>query len=696
VQILKEKHMKLVRFVLIIFGFTAVTATAEIQIAHDLQVELIPAENKLVGTDDMTIRAHGEETLEFRLSRRISKLDVSVKGKPGNFSFENDRLRIILDPADPSAEIQIAVAYAGIFDDPVPTRPLNTDNPGFGVSGSISEAGSFLLAGTGWYPELAGSRATYRLKVRAPEGLIAVSAGRSMGHVTANGKTVSAWEVNYPIEGLSLSAARYVVEETTVGKVTAATYLLPENSHLAKSYLEATARYLELYSNLFGPYPFEKFAVVENFFPTGFGFPSYTLLGSTVLRLPFIIYTSLGHEIAHCWWGNGVFVDAADGNWCEGLTTYVADYLFKERRSREEALDHRRQWLRNFSTLVRPENDEPLNQFQSRTDPASQTIGYDKGAMIFHMIRQILGEEAFWGALRDIYRDRLFRRTSWSDWQQAFEARGRHSLQVFFDQWIGRKGAPQFFLEAVQAKPAGGSWTVSGQIVQQKPFFDFPLTFVLETRARETTSTIAVSGQATFFELVCGGPPVKLMADPDYEIMRRLYPAEIPPTINSLKSSSSVLFVFSAQLDPRIQRTAETLALSLGLKNYASAAESEVNRKRLLDHDIVWVGFPRRKDLFEKMPIQVTISAQSFTLNNAAYKDSADAFFGVFAHPIAENRVVALFMPLSAQDADIVAAKITHYGKYSYLAFQSGENRAKGIWPVESSPLIYEWGNTDL
>ena len=62
-----------------------------------------------------------------------------------------------------------------------------------------------------------------------------------------------------------------------------------------------------------GPYPFPKFAIVENFFPTGYGFLSYTLLGGSVLKLPFIPETSLRHEIAHSWWGNGVLVDYAAG-----------------------------------------------------------------------------------------------------------------------------------------------------------------------------------------------------------------------------------------------------------------------------------------------------------------------------------------------------------------------------------------------
>ena len=408
-----------------IFNWALISQAAELSAAHHLQIELIPETSKLIGRNDITIKTNGTEILEFRLAERATHIEVQVNKNPRNFNFENGRLRLTLNPHEMSGELQVTIHYAAKFDDPVPENPINTDNPGFGVTATISEKGSFLLAGAGWYPELVGSPASYRVTVTAPAGMIAVTAGRSLGHGIKNGKTVSDWEVIYPVEGLSLSVGRYVVEEKSAGDVTVATYLLPHNRHLAAAYLEATAGYLALYSDLFGRYPFQKFAVVENFFPTGYGFPSYTLMGGRVLQLPFIVRTSLGHEIAHCWWGNGVYVDSTQGNWSEGLTTYVADYRFKEMESREAARDHRRQWLRNYSTLVAPENDFALDRFQSRYDPVTRTVGYDKGAMVFHMIRQTLGEDAFWGALRDIYGNRLFRRTSWSDLQHAFESRGQ-------------------------------------------------------------------------------------------------------------------------------------------------------------------------------------------------------------------------------------------------------------------------------
>ena len=392
-----------------------------LDVVHDLNIELIPAESKLIGLDSIQIQADGRDQLIFRLSEKVVRVDVAINNKPRKFIRRQESVRVALGPGEQNGTITAAIQYTGIFDDPFPIRPVNMDNPGFGVSATISGKGTFLLSGSHWYPQLNESRARYRLKVRAPAGIIAVTAGRSQGHVTARGKTDSFWRVDYPVEGLSLSASRYVVRTKKVGDVTAATYFLSSDRQLSDSYLAATGRYLVWYAELFGPYPFNKFAVVENFFPTGFGFPSYTLLGSRVLRLPFIIYTSLGHEIAHCWWGNGVQVDYDRGNWSEALTTYVSDYLSKEKKSEWEARNYRLQILRNYATLVKPQSDFALNRFTGRRDPVTKTVGYDKGAMVFHMLRKRLGEEAFWGALKDLYRRRLFKKTAGKDLRHCDE-----------------------------------------------------------------------------------------------------------------------------------------------------------------------------------------------------------------------------------------------------------------------------------
>ncbi len=668
-----------------------VCPAAEGNARHYLQVDLFPEKQTLQAVDQITIEKSPGDRLDFKLSRRAEQIEVTVNRKFRKFDFENGRLQVGLTAGEINQKIQINIRYTAIFDDPAPIRPLNADNPGYGVSATISERGSFLLAGSGWYPQWVAGHSSYTLKVIAPEGMLAVTAGQSKGHKTRNGKTESSWLISDPVRGLSLSVGAYILREKKVGSITAATYFFPETDHLAESYLTATAHYLAFYQDLFGPYPFQKFAVVENFFPTGFGFPSYTLIGGTVLRLPFIVRTSLGHEIAHCWWGNGVLVDYEGGNWSEALTTYVADYHHTAMKSEEDARGYRLQILRNYATLVKPARDFALKQFQSRYDPITKTIGYDKGAMVFHMLRRQVGDQAFWGALGDLYRDRLFKATSWTDIQKAFEARGRQSLKNFFDQWVFHKGAPRFYLDAVQTRRTGGIWQIEGRIVQESPPFSFDLDLLLESQGQTDSRTIRVSDRETPFQVTSESKPLRLVADPGSQIMRRLFPIEIPPAINAIKSASSVLALLAADLEPQVKSAARTLILSLGLKNYAFAEENQIRREQLLGKDILMIGYPQDKALFRRLPDQIAIDPKSFILNEKTYQQSSDVFFGVFAHPFSEDRIVALFFPLSSHQAENVARKITHYGKYSYLAFENGQNRAKGFWPVEQSPLEYRW-----
>ncbi|WP_319405842.1 M1 family aminopeptidase [uncultured Desulfosarcina sp.] len=398
---------------------------------HDLSISLFPGKSELEGRDRIRIEQAERGSVAFFLSPRARIHSVRIDGREHPYTFSRGRLALNPDRSESTLNVNLNLHYTCRFDDPVPVRPENTDNPGFGVSGTISALGTFILSGAGWYPQMADARESFKLHVDGPADTVAVTGGRLLGIERQDTRTISRWRIDNPLEGLSLSAGPYVVEQQTLNGMTAATYFFMENQQLAPRYLESSLRYLKRYSDLFGTYPFDGFAVVENFFPTGYGFPAYTLMGGRVLRLPFIPETSLPHEIVHNWWGNGVLVDFASGNWCEGLTSYTSDYLNKEQASPDAAADYRRQALRNYASLVSPATDFPLSRFQSRTDPATKAVGYDKSAMVFHMLRKEVGDAAFWAALRDLYRNFLFKRASWKDLRQIFEHHAGRSLKVF-------------------------------------------------------------------------------------------------------------------------------------------------------------------------------------------------------------------------------------------------------------------------
>ena len=157
----------------------------------------------------------------------------------------------------------------------------------------------------------------------------------------------------------------------------------------------------------------------------------------------------LGHEVLHNWWGNGVYPDYAHGNWSEGLTTFMADYAYKEDDSADAARAMRLEWLRDFAA-VPPGQDRPLAEFTSRTHGTSQIVGYGKAAMAFLMLRDLIGADAFDAGIRRFWRDRQFKLASWNDLQNAFAAEAKRDLSAFFTQWLTRAGAPRIVIDGAQ------------------------------------------------------------------------------------------------------------------------------------------------------------------------------------------------------------------------------------------------------
>lgn len=675
--------------VLLLFSVAGASGQPAV-VRHDLAVRLDPEKHALSGKDTLAVRPGGKPSLTLALTTNATVEKVSTRGKDLPFTFQEGALRVALPPeAAGAGELSLTVAYRASFRDPVPQDPVNTEDPSYGVRATIGEKGTFLSDSAGWYPEIPGSSATYRLRVEGPAGYEAVTAGRLLRRETSGAITRSEWETREPLGGLSLSAGPYRVRERTAGTTKLYTYFYPESEALSEPYLAAAARYLSLYRELFGPYPYEKFAVVENFFPTGYGFPSYTLLGSTVVRLPFIVDTSLGHEVAHSWWGNGVRVDYERGNWSEGLTTYVADYLYKERASPEEGLEYRMKILRDYATLVPSGEDFPLRAFTGRDSPASRAVGYGKGAMVFHMARRLAGEEAFWKGLRDVVREKMFREATWDDFGRAIGRETGTDFAAFFRQWVDRPGAPVIALKGVEANRDGKRWRISGRITQEKPYFDLRVPLRLVTEEGNIDMDLDISGGDAPFSLSAGAIPRTLVVDPEVDLFRRLDRSEIPPTVNSIRGSTDLLVVAARGLSDDVLEPGKLLLAGMGRDNVAILREEDTPPSRLVGHDALFLGLPEGKGYLPPLPGELSVSPGGFALGGEPFDSPEDSLFVVLSHPSDRERVAALFLPLSSEAASLAARKIPHYGKYSYLVFSGGTNRGKGTWKPVSSPAIW-------
>jgi hypothetical protein len=680
-------------FLFLLLSATAAAGTPAV-LHHDLAVTLYPESGTLSGRDTLTIRTDGASRISLTLSKGALVTRLSVAGKEYPFipfPFQEGMLGFPVPKEGGGGNLEVAVAYEAAFRDPVPENPVNTEDPEYGVKGSISPRGTFLSSEAGWYPDIPGSMATFRLRFESPEGVESVSAGKLLKRETSSGLSISEWETTLPLPGIALSAGRYRVREENHDGILFGTYFYPESDPLAPEFLAATARYLDLYRELFGPYPFEKFAVVENFFPTGYGFPSYTLLGSAVVRLPFIIETSLGHEVAHSWWGNGVRVDYTKGNWSEGLTTYVADHLFKERSSAAEGREYRLKLLRDYTTLVSPRHDFPLREFTGRNSPASRAVGYGKAAMVFHMARKEVGDYVFWAGLRAVAREKLGAKVSWGDFDRALPRDRSIDPASFFHQWVDRPGAPVLSLADVKAARDGALWKVTGRVVQEKPFYELQVPLRLETGGGPVDASIPITGVDARFTIFCGSRPVRLIVDPEVDLFRRLDPSETPPLVNSVRGSESFMVVAARGVSPGILEASKTLLAALGKDNSAILREEETLPSAIAGHDMLYLGLPAGVGYLPALPPDLSVTQGNFTLDGVTYASPADALFAVLPHPSDKAKVAALFLPFSAEAATQAARKIPHYGKYSFLAFSGGSNMARGTWAVTASPTVHKF-----
>jgi len=655
-----------------------------------LSVELDPPSHLLAGVCTFTIRMQGAEKMEFELAPAATILGVTIDGGEVPFHVAGGKLSVSIPGLAEKNERHMAVAYRVLFNDPLPERVVTTEDPSYGVQGIISGRGVYLGGGVPWYPRPPGVPARRTIQVIAPAGMEAVTAGALLERRETGGKSVSIWREEHPAPGPSLSAGFYRIGERKLGALPLYTYFGVDDAPLAPSYLEASARYIRFYEGLFGPYPFEKFAVVENFIPTGYGFPSYTLLGGSIIRLPFILTTSLPHEIAHNWWGNGVLIDFREGNWSEGLVTYVADYFLEEQKSAAAGRDYRFKLLTDYASLVPPGADFPVAAFVGRSDPSSRSIGYGKGAMIFHMVRRLIGDRAFFAALRDVCRDRLYREAGWSDFTKAFSREGEQDLAPLMKQWLERPGGPHISLADVTARPEGGKWVVSGRVVQDAPHWKFPLGISVETEGGDVRRTIEIGGESTPFTLSLSDSPKRLVLDPDVDLFRILAAGEIPPAINRIKGAQKLVAVMTRGCQAR-RETVELLLTSLGHAGAPIVGEAEADSKVTAGSDLLVCGVPEERRLLPSLPTGMKLSGNEFSIGTERFSASGDTLFSVTGRPADPSRVTALFLPLSASAADACVTKITHYGTYGYLVFSGKENRKKGLLPAPGSGTMVEF-----
>ncbi|MBW7931916.1 MAG: M20/M25/M40 family metallo-hydrolase, partial [Gammaproteobacteria bacterium] len=409
---------------------------------------------------------------------------------------------------------------------------------------------------------------------------------------------------------------------------------------------------------------------------------------------PFILTSSYPHEILHNWWGNSVYVDYLSGNWCEGLTAYLADHLMKEVEG--QGAEYRRDTLKKYRDFAAGSADFPLRDFRSRHSGATEAVGYGKTLMGFHMLRRELGDKAFREALVKFYKDYRGTRASFADVRSAFEAVSGRDLGRFFSDWVERTGAADLAVDGVKVKKSGGKYLVSGMLHQRQDGpYALGVPVVIATEDGAVLSTVASSAAATPFSIETAARPLSLAVDPEFDLFRMLDPRETAPSIGQLSGAARLTAVVPE---------ADAAAWRAMLKAWQTPVSSiEI----VSDRDIetlpadrsTWIlGRNNRlaAKLFGSDPaLGLKIDAEGIGIDGKAIPFAGHSLVITRRHPQDPRLAVGWITAASTAAIADLGRKLPHYGKYSWLAFTGSDsaNVGKGEWRATDSPLLVNLGN---
>lgn len=633
-------------------------------LAHEMKLRLEPATRQLVASDRIAVAADEPFALVLGASFAVEHLTVdgvAHRAPP----TQADGMQIWqLPPAR-----VLTIRWRGEL------APLAADvahRDTLGAATAVADPnGSFLPAGAGWYPRVPGRFETWTVEIDLPAGQRGLVPGELRDARQADGRSRARYEFAHPGRGIDLMAGPYVVAEHEMRSIAGTPIALrtlfhPELAPLAPGYLDAVRDYLARYEAWIGPYPFASFSVVSSPTPTGFGMPGLTYLGIEVLKLPFIRATSLGHEVLHSWWGNGIYPDYARGNWSEGLTVFMADYHYKEREGPTAARDMRTGWLRDLAA-VPPGQDMPLAEFTSRSHGTSQIVGYHKAAMLFVMLRDAIGEDAFDRGLRTLWDTHRFRVADWAALASAFAGAAGRDLAPHFAPWLTRAGLPEVRIAAAALIETNGRRQLAVELTQSSPPYPLSVPIVIQGAAGETAQRLPLTTARQRFLLDIADVPQAVQLDPDARLLRRLAPGEAPPILRQVMIHPAVTLATPSE-DARVAQLASDLAT------------------RMLDHP------PRARATQGGALLVIGLSAdvERYLADHALParpgalpRGSGEAWTATDA----AGRVVTVIAARDAAALQALARPLPHYGRQSWVVFDGPQATARGLWPMQAQTV---------
>ena len=491
---------------------------------YNIETTMFPKREFINSRARLRIRARrGFSAFSLRLAETLAVRQVTSAeyGRLLHLRARNQDTVVVHLPTVVKAdeEFTLEVLYSGR----IPSQKVDTEviqRPGYVPLDApiVMPEPHFLLSNRSyWYPHnLFPDYATATLRITLPEGYGGVASGELVTGTDATprepqaliGGSVLVFQAREPLRYLAVVVSKLVSvgnERVVLGNgdsVRVAVESNPRQVPRGRKLLGVAGDIVRFYADLLGdaPYPSATIALVEDKLPGGHS-PAYFAL---VRRQPPYARLSwvndpasfrdfpdffVAHELAHQWWGQAIGWSNYHEQWIsEGFAQYFAA-LYAQSTQGEDAFED---MLRKFRRWALDESDQGPISLGYRLGHIKgqgkvfRALVYNKAAAVLHMLRRLLGDEAFFNGVRRFYTEQRFTKTGTEDFQRALEAASGRPLDRFFERWIYGAEVPRVrYAHSIRDGAVSLRFEQEGELV-----FDIPVTVTVTYRDGRTEDVV--------------------------------------------------------------------------------------------------------------------------------------------------------------------------------------------------------------
>jgi len=500
--------------------------------ADDYQIDAVlnPHDHKIAARVKVKITALEDlniATFQLHNDLRLNKVtDVSGKPLTADRMTQDSSVRVSLRNTVPKDQsTTLTFEYEGILDSA-------DDSPVAGLKlSSIDNDTTYLLYAGDWFPVngYGIDRFTATINVTVPAHMMVIGSGTispgeaSALKATTGGGPSKTYALRYDKASFpgTIVAGDFGDFASTEAGIDLHVYFKPGHKDLASAYAETAVKEFTYFITLYGSPASNVLRVVElpdDTVPSAWAPDLAALAGRGIT--PRTNYRLLANTIAHQWWGVSISPASRDDWWLDDGFARYSEARYIESAAGSAGLQEA---VKDMSVGALSYDTVPLSS-AGKLDlfsPEFQSLVTDKGAMILHMLRWVVGDQKFDQIMREFTSQYAGKSARVEDFRNITEKVYGDKLTWFFSQWLDSTGAPEFKTKYTIYRLGNNKGFRSvGQIAQDLDLFRMPVELKIDTDGKTEIKRVDVVGTDSAFSVDTFGRPRRISIDPDNRLLK--------------------------------------------------------------------------------------------------------------------------------------------------------------------------------